>query len=96
MIAQRDGEVATPEIARPRVPHEVTFIIILVYYWSSACNYLTQNIFRFYLLSEDGVVDRRLLLLKLTTLELTVGLKYGFLHFVIHISDHYLSSSFTR
>lgn len=23
MIAQRDGEVATPEIARPRVPHEV-------------------------------------------------------------------------
>ncbi|KAJ8721599.1 hypothetical protein PYW07_002374 [Mythimna separata] len=27
MIAQRDGEVATPEIARPRVPHEVLFAI---------------------------------------------------------------------
>lgn len=26
MIAQRDGEVATPEIARPRVPHEVILI----------------------------------------------------------------------
>lgn len=35
MIAQRDGEVATPEIARPRVPHEVNkfqlyFIIFII------------------------------------------------------------------
>lgn len=27
MIAQRDGEVPTPEIARPRVPHEILFAI---------------------------------------------------------------------
>lgn len=29
MIAQRDGEVATPEIARPRVPHEVRSEMLL-------------------------------------------------------------------
>ena len=27
MITQRDGEVPTPEIARPRVPHEILFAI---------------------------------------------------------------------
>lgn len=27
MITQKTGEVATPEIARPRVPHEVLFAI---------------------------------------------------------------------
>lgn len=30
MIAQRDGEVATPEIARPRVPHEVSYYNYLI------------------------------------------------------------------
>ena len=27
MITQRDGEVTTPELARPRVPHEILFAI---------------------------------------------------------------------
>lgn len=27
MITQKDGEVPTPEIARPRVPHEILFAI---------------------------------------------------------------------
>ena len=27
MITQKDGEVPTPEIARPRVPHEILFLI---------------------------------------------------------------------
>lgn len=27
MITQKDGELATPEIARPRVPHEILFVI---------------------------------------------------------------------
>lgn len=38
MIAQRDGEVATPEIARPRVPHEV---ISLIYLFITKKNRLT-------------------------------------------------------
>ncbi|KAK0161270.1 hypothetical protein PV327_009757 [Microctonus hyperodae] len=27
MITQKDGELATPEIARPRIPHEILFVI---------------------------------------------------------------------
>jgi len=27
MITQKDGEIPTPEIARPRVPHEILFAI---------------------------------------------------------------------
>lgn len=75
MIAQRDGEVATPEIARPRVPHEVNIkqVLLLTQY---TCNYLMQIIYRYCLLSEVGVVDLQLRLLKLTTQELTDGLKY--------------------
>lgn len=74
MIAQRDGEVATPEIARPRVPHEVRSKILLNHL-EEACS--VRHVFpvfnRSYLRLEAGAVVLLQHSLRLMTPGLTVG-----------------------
>lgn len=74
MIAQRDGEVATPEIARPRVPHEVRAKIILNRLEEASLLCYAFPIFnRSYLRLEVGAVVPPQHSLRLMTPGLTVG-----------------------